>query len=221
MNQTPVHENHNLDLLRLIPVESKQIVEFGCSSGALARESKKTNPSAHYLGIEIFPEYAELARRFCDEVRVLDADSTDDTFYDEHAGVDCWVFGDVLEHLKDPWRVLRQIRRVIQKGCVVACIPNAQHWSVQARLCAGAFRYEDSGLMDRTHLRWFTRQTIHELFQTCGFKLDAGFSRIFPEPQRDVFLKAIREMASVIGLDPEIASEDSKPLQYVVRAIPV
>lgn len=221
MDQTPVHENHNHDLLSLIPVQSLKVLEFGCSSGALAREYKKINASAHYVGIEIFEDYAVLARRHCDEVHVLDADSTGDSFYEAHAAVDCWVFGDVLEHLKDPWRVLKQIRRVMHKGCIVACIPNAQHWSVQARLCAGAFQYEASGLMDRTHLRWFTRQTIHELFQVCGFRLEAGFPRIFPEPQREVFLRAIREMATVIGLDPDVACEDSKPLQYVVRAVPV
>lgn len=221
MDQTPVHENHNPDLLSLIPIQSQRVVEFGCSSGALAREFKKNNASAHYTGIEISDQYAALARRFCDDALVLDADSADESFFDQHASADCWVFGDVLEHLKDPWRVLKQIRRVIKHGCVVACIPNAQHWSVQARLCAGAFQYENSGLLDRTHLRWFTRQTIHELFQTCGFRLEAGFPRIFPEPQRETFLRAIREMATVIGLDPETAVEDSKPLQFVVRAVPV
>jgi SAM-dependent methyltransferase len=221
MKQTPVHDVHNPDLLSLIPSGCRSVLEFGCSSGALAREYKKLNPAARYIGVEIVDEYAELARRFCDQVFELDADSTPDSFYEQHSDIDCWVFGDVLEHLKDPWRVLRQIRKVIGKGCVVACIPNAQHWSVQARLCAGAFQYEDAGLMDRTHLRWFTRQTIHELFNASGFKLDAGFPRIFAEPQREKFLHAIREMAKVIGLDPEVAAQDSMPLQYVVRAVPV
>jgi SAM-dependent methyltransferase len=221
MKQTPVHESHNPDLFTLMPSDSSSVLEFGCSSGALAREYKKVNPLARYVGVEISDEYAQLARRFCDHVFELDVDSVPDSFYDENSLVDCWVFGDVLEHLKDPWRVLRQIRRVIGKGCVVACIPNAQHWSVQARLCAGSFQYEDAGLMDRTHLRWFTRQTIHELFNQSGFKLEAGFPRIFPEPQRDIFVQAIREMAKVIGLDPDIAAADCAPLQYVVRAVPV
>lgn len=223
MNQTPVHDNHNADLLSLIPVSSLNVLEFGCSSGALAREYKKISPQARHVGIEITEEYAALARRFCDEVLVLDADSTSDSFFDGHSSVDCWVFGDVLEHLKDPWRILRQIRRVMASGCVVACIPNAQHWSVQARLCAGVFRYQDSGLLDRTHLRWFTRQTILELFTSCGFRIDAGRPRIFNETDREVFLKGVhgvREMAKSLGLNPEEAERDSLPLQYVVRAVP-
>jgi ubiquinone/menaquinone biosynthesis C-methylase UbiE len=221
MNQTPVHENHNPDLLRLMPPGSVNVLEFGCSSGALAREYKKINPGARHVGVEISSEYARLAMRYCDDVLVLDADRVDESFFDGQAAVDCWVFGDVLEHLRDPWRVLRQIRRVIGKGCVVACIPNAQHWSVQARLCAGSFTYEDSGLMDRTHLRWFTRQTVFELFQSCGFKIEEGFPRVFEEPQGAVFVNAIREMARAIGLDPVVAARDCMPLQYVVRAVPV
>jgi len=220
MNQTPIHEIHNPDLLRLIPPVSMHVLEFGCSSGALAREYKKINPAARYVGVEISSEYAELARRFCDDVLVLDADRVEDSFFDSQASVDCWVFGDVLEHLKDPWRVLRQIRRVMESGCVVACIPNAQHWSVQARLCAGSFRYEDSGLMDRTHLRWFTRQTMFELFQSCGFKIEEGFPRIFAEPKAEFFVNGIRELARAIGLDAEIAAKDCRPIQYVVRAVP-
>jgi ubiquinone/menaquinone biosynthesis C-methylase UbiE len=187
MNQTPIHENHNPDLLRLMPPACVNVLEFGCSSGALAREYKKINPSTRHVGVEISSEYAELAKRFCDDVLVLDADRVDESFFDAQASVDCWVFGDVLEHLKDPWRVLRQIRRVMGKGCVVACIPNAQHWSVQARLCAGSFRYEDSGLMDRTHLRWFTRQTVFELFQSCGFKIEEGFPGFLRSPRRRFF----------------------------------
>lgn len=95
----------------------------------------------------------------------------------------------------------------------------AQHWSLQAKLSIGDFRYEDSGLMDRTHLRWFTRQTIVELFDQAGFVIEEGLPRIFNEPQREKFLPIIGEMAKLAGIDPELAISDSLPLQYVVRAI--
>lgn len=91
---------------------------------------------------------------------------------------DCWIFADVLEHLYDPWQVLRRIRsQLAESGQVIACIPNAQHWGVQARLNAGLFRYEDMGLMDRTHIRWFTRTTMIDLFQSTGFKIVEGMPR--------------------------------------------
>lgn len=219
--QTPVHDNHNPDLLRLIPIQAKYIVEVGCSSGALAREYRRINKNVHYVGVEIEQEYAQLAERHCHQVLVLDIDTASESFYSDHVGCDCWVFGDTLEHLRDPWSVLGNIRRYLPpEGCIVACVPNVQHWSIQAMLSCGNFRYQESGLLDRTHLRWFTRITLIELFESTGFKIAEGFPRIFQEPHRDLFIELIKQMASIQGADPEQAAYDATALQYVVRAVP-
>jgi 2-polyprenyl-3-methyl-5-hydroxy-6-metoxy-1,4-benzoquinol methylase len=220
MDQTPAHENHNPDLLLLMPATARRVVEVGCSSGALAREYKRRNPGCHYMGIELVPAYAELARRHCDEVVDLDVETVSDQTL---AGLetDCWVFGDVLEHLRDPWALLRKIRKVIPAdGHVVACIPNAQHWSVQARLSCGELRYEDMGLLDRSHLRWFTRITMLEMFQQAGFKVAAGRSRVFDEPQREKIMPAIKAMAEALGANVQQALTDAAAFQYVMDAIP-
>ena len=103
---------------------------------------------------------------------------------------------------------------------MVACIPNAQHWTLQAKLSIGDFRYEDSGLLDKTHLRWFTRQTIIEMFDQAGFQIEAGMPRILNEPDREQFLPIIEQMAKAAGADPQTAVNDSLPLQYVIRAVP-
>ncbi|MDH4096520.1 MAG: class I SAM-dependent methyltransferase, partial [Betaproteobacteria bacterium] len=218
---TPAHEMHNPDLLRMIPASARRLIEIGCSSGALAREFKKIAPDCDYVGVEIDARYAELAKRHCDRTLVLDIEDADEAFWVGNADRDCWVFGDSLEHLKDPWAVLRKIReRMPSSGHVVACIPNAQHWSLQARLSIGDLRYEASGLLDRTHLRWFTRQTIIELFAQAGLAITEGQPRIFDEPQRSRFLPAIEQLARQAGADPRIAVEDALALQYVVRAVP-
>ncbi len=222
MHQTPSHEQHNPDLLAVIPLDAKRIVEVGCSSGALAREYKKINRNCHYMGVEVNSEYARLAERHCDAVVELDIEDVDENLLRDVFSCDCWIFGDTLEHLKDPWLLLGKIRKTIPDGgSIVACIPNAQHWSVQAKLNCGNFRYEDSGLMDKTHLRWFTRLTIFEMFQNAGFEIIQEVPRIFNEPDRVRVLSAIRLMASSIGADPEMAVNDALPLQYVVRATPV
>jgi len=221
MRQTPIHEQHNPDLLKLIPKASMRLIEVGCSSGALAREFKKISPECNWLGIEIDAEYADLASRYCDESLNFDIEFANPDFWKKSANADCWIFGDTLEHLKDPWRILQQIRKNISNsGCIVACIPNAQHWSIQARMCIGAFRYVESGLLDKTHLRWFTRQTIVELFEGSGFYIDTGFNRIFDEPEREAYIPLIREMARVAGGDPEVAENDCLAVQYVIRAKP-
>ncbi len=221
MKQTPIHHAHNPDLLRLMPIEAHRIVEVGCSSAALAREYRKLNPNVHYTGIEIEPAYAELAHAHCDRVIALDIETADEDTLRSDLAADCWVFGDVLEHLRDPWQMLRKIRSAMgNTGHVVACIPNMQHWSVQARLSYGDVRYSDSGLFDRTHLRWFTRTTMIELFQQNGFQIEDSAARIFDEPQRGAFLPFIRAMAVAADANPDQAVQDALPLQFVFRASP-
>jgi Methyltransferase domain len=223
MENTPIHDQHNPDLLALIPARAARIVEPGCSSGALARAYRAENPDCEYIGIGIDRGYAETARAACSRVICADPEQFDDREFAALFPSDCWVFGDVLEHIYDPWTLLKRIRRHgDRRSQVVACIPNVQHWSVQARLCPGQFRYEDRGLLDRTHIRWFTRITMVELFESSGFKIVEGGPRIFNvnAPRRETALAGIRQLAASIGLDPEAAARDALPLQWVLRALP-
>jgi SAM-dependent methyltransferase len=222
MKQTPVHEKHNEPLLRVLPLSALRVVEVGCSSGALAREYKRqVAPGCDYLGIEIDADYAELAKRHCDRTMVLDIEQGDDAFWAAQRDRDCWIFGDTLEHLRDPWEVLRRIRSVIPvHGNVAACLPNVQHWSLQVGLSCGDFRYQDSGLLDRTHLRWFTRQTLFEMFDQCGFEVETGQAVVLPDPRMDAFLELIGNVAAMAGADRRIAMEDARAFQYVLLARP-
>ena len=222
MQQTPVHDLHNPDLLRVMEASTRNVLEVGCMSGALAREFKKIAPHAIYTGVEIDASYAELATKYCDSVYTLNIDEAPDYFWKMNSSVDAWIFGDVLEHLKDPWRVLSKINQIIPKdGYIAACIPNAQHWSLQARLSMGDFTYENSGLLDRTHLRWFTRRTIHEMFENTGFKVVQEIPRIFQENNTSEILKSISHTAALCGFNPELAMKDAIPLQYVIKAVPM
>jgi SAM-dependent methyltransferase len=216
-------QNYNRDLLSLIPADARGVVEVGCNNGSLANAYKAINPACVYTGIEIDQDNAERARAYCDTVLNLDIESVDDEFFQGYSSsTNVWVFGDVLEHLRDPWEVLAKIRRALPAdGCVVVCLPNAQHWSVQAKLSVGDLRYEDSGLLDRTHMRFFTRATMFELFQGAGFRIEQGFPRIFGEIQNENIMAAIKLMAVGVGADPEQALQDALPLQYVVKAVPV
>ncbi len=221
MKQTPVHDSHNPDLLKLMPHDAKRVVEIGCSSGALAREYKNNNPDCFYIGVEIDEEYAGLAKRYCDEVYTGNIETIDNETWNKLAAADCFVFGDTLEHLQDPWKVLKRIRSCIPlTGSIVCCVPNAQHWSLQVRLNIGHFRYEESGLLDKTHLRWFTRQTLIELFFDTGFVVNHIQPRIFKEPQRDNFIELLKLISKRAGVNPDEAGRDAIPLQYVFIANP-
>lgn len=220
VQQTPVHEHHNPDLLNMMPAGAKRLIEIGCSSGALARAYKALNPACHYLGVEIDADYATLAKRFCDDCLTQDLESAPATFWERMSDRDCWVFGDTLEHFRDPWAILKKIHQVMPAGgVIVACVPNAQHWSVQRRLTTGQFRYEPAGLLDRTHLRWFTRQTLFELFNHTGFAITEAVARIFDEPERAAYLPAIEHAARLAGTDVQQAVADAMGVQYVVKAL--
>ena len=197
-----------------------RVIEVGCSSGALAKAYLAANPECRYTGLEIEPKFAEMAKEYCSEVIVGNIETFDDETFLQLFPSTCWIFGDALEHLYDPWALLRRIRQhLLADGIVIACIPNAQHWSIQASLNAGVFRYEDQGLMDRTHIRWFTRTTIFELFESAGFKIIEGFPRVFVEPARENVLPSIRAMALATGADPDLAVNDAIPFQWVVKAV--
>lgn len=81
-------------------------------------------------------------------------------------------------------------------------------------------QYEATGLLDRTHLRWFTRITIIELFKSAGLNIVEARPRIFKAENDDKMLEMIKATAVALGTDPNQAVADASPLQYVVKAIP-
>lgn len=221
MKQTPPHAVVNQDLLGLMPRSARRVVEVGCMHGALAQAFRAINPAVHYTGIDIDPDYAEVAQQRCDVALAGDIELFDPTAFGRLFPSDCWVFGDCLEHLRDPWRVIRQIRQQIDAdGCLVTCIPNAQHWSVQMRLATGLFRYEDSGLLDRTHVRWFTRITMIEMFQQAGWRVESGLARRVPQEPPAALLEGVRAIARAGGADPEQALQDAQVFQYLFKVVP-
>ena len=220
MLATPMHDKPNHDLIRMIPDHVRRVVEVGCSSGATGAAFLSTHARCEYIGIEVVPEYVQLARTRMTEVRVADIERMESGDFRALFPVDCWIFGDVLEHLYDPWKTLRDLQPSLADGAyVVACIPNAQHWSVQARLAVGDFAYETAGLLDRTHIRFFTWRTIVELFHSTGYRLEAMATRVSSdEPQRARVMPAIRALAAAMGEEPDAAEREATPLQYLVRA---
>ena len=219
MEQTAPHFNYNPDLLAIMP-EAAKVVEVGCSTGALAKAYKEQHPIADYLGIEVDECYGSKARQWCNAVLVGDVeDLLSSPASSDDLRAHLYVFGDSLEHLRDPWAVLARVHQLLAPGGIIcACIPNAQHWSLQARLSIGEWHYEESGLMDRTHLRWFTRSTIESMFKKAGFAIESIHPRIFPHPGSDIVIKQIMAMAKVLGRDARLAARDALPLQYVIRA---
>lgn len=209
----------NADLLEFVPEGAVRVVEAGCADGAFGRAWLDRHPRGDCVGIEVDAALAALARTRLPRVLAADVERLDDAMLAALAPVEAWVFGDVLEHLVDPWALLARIRATLApSGAVAACIPNMQHWSVTVRLVTGELHYEAAGLLDRTHLRWFTRATIDAMFRGAGYDVVRWGRRVYDAPMRDRALAAIGNMAAVVRADPDAARSDADVFQWLVLA---
>jgi 2-polyprenyl-3-methyl-5-hydroxy-6-metoxy-1,4-benzoquinol methylase len=159
------------ELIPLVPAAASRILEIGCGEGRLAQALRGSRPSSdlEIVGVELCDGPAKTAATVLNRVMVGNVEQMDLPYEDYF---DCVIFADVLEHLVDPWRMLRRARKLLRRdGVIVASIPNVQHSRVLINLLLGRFDYEQAGIMDSTHLRFFTRKSIITLFQSTGYEL--------------------------------------------------
>jgi ubiquinone/menaquinone biosynthesis C-methylase UbiE len=158
------------ELVPLVPQAATRILEVGCGEGRFARTLRAARPASklEIVGVEVNPAAGQVARDAVDRLIVGNAEQVE-VNYENY--FDCVIFADVLEHMVDPWRMLRRASGFLKDGGrIVASIPNIQHWSVLGNLLRGRWDYADFGIMDNTHLRFFTRKTIQHMFESTGFR---------------------------------------------------
>ncbi len=162
------------EIAELLPTRAGRVLEVGCGRGATLAWLKRTGRCEHTTGIELFDDAAEAARVVVDRVEAGNAESL--LAVVARAGrFDVVLCLDVLEHLVDPWAFVARICDVLAPGGVlIVSVPNVRHWRVSAALLfGGRWRYADAGVLDRTHLRFFTRESARELVAQPSLKLVA------------------------------------------------
>lgn len=160
------------DVVDLVPRDRIRILDVGCAAGLVGAALKDRQP-CEVVGIEREPTVAAEARRRLDDVLELDleAPSIDWPALFGAGRFDCLIYADVLEHLRDPWALLAAQRALLAPGgVVVVSVPNVRHYPVVlGLLLRGRWRYQDEGVLDRTHLRFFTRDSLLELLAGAGY----------------------------------------------------
>lgn len=208
----------NPDLLARVPLEARAVLDVGCGAGGLGRALRERGSTARLFGIEPDAALAAHAERHYDEVYRIDVEAAGAPLAE--GSLDVLVYGDVLEHLRDPWGVLKRDAALIAPGgMLLVCVPNIEHWSFAARLLAGQWRYEPMGLFDRTHLRWFTRQSMQQAIEQAGLRPVEVAPRIFDRDRATAFARAAAPMLQAMGVPPDDWLRRSLPLQYVWKAV--
>ena len=164
------YANIRSEMLDFIPQDAKKILDCGCGEGHFGNEAKNRF-NAEVWGLEMDVTSAETAKGHLHTVIQGDLATTISevpaTYFD------CITFNDVLEHLVNPYEILTTIKgNLSPKGVVVCSIPNARYWRVFKKYVFGKdWKYEDNGVMDRTHLRFFTKKSMINMFEDLNYEV--------------------------------------------------
>jgi len=158
------------DIVALLPPKFSKVLDVGCSNGALLEYLKARHGCSLAVGIEGDLRYAEIAKSRADEIYVCDLDNFDPQTIPWH--FDLIVMADVIEHTKEPWRVLEKVLTLAEDGAhVIISVPNIQHWTAIKNLMLGVWPQRERGIFDKTHLRFFTYTSITSLLDAAGLTI--------------------------------------------------
>lgn len=209
-------ETSHTKILRLVGTRQR-VLDLGCATGQLAKVLRERG--CEVVGIEADAEAAKLAAEHCDSVIVGDVEELDLAMELGERRFDVIVAGDVLEHLKAPEATLASLRPFLDRnGCLITSVPNVAHGSVRLALLTGSFPYAELGLLDRTHLRFYTRSSLREMLEA------AEFTPVHVEDLHlDIEHSEVPFAADEIppGLVEVLAEQtDARVYQFVVVALP-
>ncbi len=157
------------ELAEHVPLHTTRLLDCGCGGGEFGLALKRRGVK-EVVGIEIIERAWELAKQVLDDALCGSIEQIELPFEDDY--FDCIVFGDVLEHLVEPVKTLRKVSRVLSKdGVIVMSIPNVRFWQTVEMHVNGRWQYEDAGIMDRTHLRFFCAPDMELMVQEAGLEV--------------------------------------------------
>jgi radical SAM superfamily enzyme YgiQ (UPF0313 family)/GT2 family glycosyltransferase/glycosyltransferase involved in cell wall biosynthesis/SAM-dependent methyltransferase len=172
------YANARKNLCDLVPQNARRVLDVGCGhgmTGGLLRSER----GIEVIGVEIHEATADIARQHLSDVIIGDLENMDLPF--EPGYFDCILLGDVLEHLINPWQALKRLTRYLHpQGTIVASIPNIRNLGIIRKLLEGSWTYEEWGILDKTHLRFFALKNMQELFATAG--IEAKVAEVVRDP---------------------------------------
>ncbi len=156
------------EMLKYLPTNAKKILEIGCGNGSFINEIKKTR-EGEFWGIELMPDEAEDAKLILDKVLVGLCENFIDDLPNNY--FDTIYFNDVLEHMFDPEGYLKLLKsKLAANGVIISSIPNMRyHNELFKLLIKKDWKYTSYGVMDFTHLKFYTQKSIRRLYEEAGY----------------------------------------------------
>lgn len=193
----------------LKPLKPKKILDIGCSSGFLGKYVKSKFSKTVFIGIDNNLEDIKIASKFLDKAILfnLETENLSDIFKKDKFNV--IILADILEHLSHPEKLLKNIHQIIgPKSTLIISIPNITHQSTIINLLNKNWEYKDTGILDKTHLRFFSRKSICQLLKENGY-LVKKIDYTTKEEKLPLWKKPLRIYLN----DP-----DFKAYQYIIKA---
>ena len=189
------------------------VLEVGCACGGTLLEIKNRFPNSRLSGVELNAHVVKTIGGWA-RVSVGDVEDAAALSHPENS-FDYIILADVLEHLRDPWAALRRVWELTKPGgMVIASVPNVMHFTVIRGLLNGFWEYADCGILDRTHLRFFTLRQIQKMFGEAGFDdLQAHRTLAQKKAEDAEFIRALCSLGNS-SLAPLFET-----LQFVVKAV--
>jgi 2-polyprenyl-3-methyl-5-hydroxy-6-metoxy-1,4-benzoquinol methylase len=195
---------------------NKSVLEVGCATGYFTKAM--VDRGCKVVGIELDPAAAATAESWAERVVVGDIDGGAVWEQVDDESFDVIVCGDVLEHLRDPLGALRAaIRKLKPDGVVVTSLPNVAHGDVRLQLLGGAFRYREVGLLDRTHIRFFTLETVRELLRDAGLLVVETKRVVVPLFGTEVDIS--RDAVDQAAVDEVLKDPEAETYQFVMKSV--
>ena len=210
-----VEHNSHSAVLRMIGF-NKRVLEAGCASGHVSEVLQARG--CRVVGIEVDADVARAAEPFVEKLVIGNFD--DGALWKELEGeeFDVVLFGDVLEHLKSPLDALRAaVGHLRPSGMVVISVPNITHADVKIAMIKGQFPYAESGLLDRTHIHFFTKESLAHLLHEAGL-VATEFFRV-SVPVFSTELGVDRHDVDEHVLEALLSDRDAETYQFVVKAV--
>lgn len=201
-----IYESAREDLLSFIPLNASHILDIGCAKGLLGELLKKRQ-KCFVTGIDINPENISIAskridRTICGDIEIIVKKNILDSY-------DCIVCGDILEHLKNPWALVKGLKGHLKEGGLfIASVPNINNWAIIYEMLNGRWDYVPFSILSGEHLRFFTKETLRDMFLMEGYQIKDIILKSLPSPpKKTAFIRALSSLSPSIDERELEASE--------------